>query len=102
MKVKLKPQAVKDMTFMAVETETCALRAWADGRVIFLELTDGRIIGFPADRFRILRAASNDELKKITLELNGYALHWEGLDEDITVKGIVAGHFQLPLPEKAA
>ncbi|BCU07834.1 DUF2442 domain-containing protein [Allochromatium tepidum] len=102
MKVELKPQAVKDMTSMSVEIETCALRAWADGRVIFIELTDGRIIGFPADRFRILRAASNDELKKITLVLNGYALHWEKLDEDITVKGIVAGHCQLPLPEKAA
>ena len=73
---------------MVVETETCALRAWADGRVIFLELTDGRIIGFPADRFRISRAVSNDELKKITLELNGYALRWEEIDEDITVKGI--------------
>lgn len=90
------------MTSMVVETETCALRAWAEGRVIFLELTDGRIIGFPADRFRILRAASNDELKKVTLELNGYALRWEELDEDITVKGVVAGHFQLPLPENSA
>ncbi|WP_222932318.1 hypothetical protein [Allochromatium humboldtianum] len=59
---------------MAIETETCALRAWVGGRVIFLELTDERIIGFPTGRFRIFRAASNDELKKITLELNGYAL----------------------------
>jgi hypothetical protein len=90
------------MTSVAVETETCALRAWTEGRVIFLELADGRIIGFPADRFRILRAASNDELKKVTLELNGYALRWEELDEDVTVNGVVAGHFQLPLPEKAA
>jgi hypothetical protein len=62
----------------------------------------GRILGFPADRFRILRAASNDALKKVSLELNGYALRWEELDEDIMVKGVVAGHFQLPLPEKAA
>jgi hypothetical protein len=28
--------------------------------------------------------------------LNGYALRWESLDEDIIVPGIVAGDFQLP------
>jgi hypothetical protein len=33
------------------------------------------------------------------LQLNGYALRWENLDEDITGKGIIAGNFQLPLPE---
>jgi hypothetical protein len=36
------------------------------------------------------------KLKEITLRLNGYALRWESLDEDITVPGIVAGNFQLP------
>jgi Protein of unknown function (DUF2442) len=87
---------------MAVEIESCAVRAWAEGRVIFLELTDGRIIGFPADRFKILRQASDDALKQVHLEVNGYALRWEQLDEDITVSGVVAGHFQLPLPEEAA
>ena len=73
------------------------MRAWADGRMIFLELSDGRIIGFPADRFRRLREATEDQLKKVTVELNGYALRWEELDEDITVPGVVAGRFQLPL-----
>ena len=87
---------------MAVEIESCAVRAWAEGRIIFLELTDGRIIGFPADRFKILRKASDDAFKQVHLELNGYALRWEQLDEDITVSGVVAGHFQLPLPEQAA
>ena len=33
----------------------------------------------------------------VSLEVNGYALRWEGLDEDITVPGIVAGRFELPL-----
>jgi hypothetical protein len=59
-------------------------------------LHDGRIIGFPADRFRILAAARDDQLAKVTLEVNGYALRWEELDEDITVPGILAGRFQLP------
>lgn len=75
--------------------EPAAIRAWAEGRRIFIELTDGRIISFPADRFRLLKAASEDQLKKVELRLNGYALRWEELDEDITVPGIVAGNFEL-------
>lgn len=83
----------------ATVAEPAAIRAWAEGRIIYVELTDGRIIGFPADRFRILSAASDEQLKEVSLRLDGYALRWETLDEDITVPGIVAGHFQLPLKE---
>jgi hypothetical protein len=83
--------AEKDLT-----VEPAALRVWAEKRMIFIELTDGRIIGFPADRFRILKNATEKQLKEVTVRLNGYALRWESLDEDITVPGIVAGNFQLP------
>ncbi len=83
-------------------TEPNAIRAWAEDRMIFVELTDGRIIGFPADRFKLLKKATKDQLKEVTLRLNGYALRWESLDEDITVPGIVAGNFQLPLDIPAA
>jgi hypothetical protein len=76
--------------------EPVALRTWAEARTIYIELTDGRIIGFPADRFSILKRATNEELRKVTLRLNGYALRWDDLDEDITVPGIVAGRFELP------
>ncbi|MDI9431388.1 MAG: DUF2442 domain-containing protein [Planctomycetota bacterium] len=76
--------------------EPAALRAWVEGRTIYVELHDGRIVGFPADRFRILAAATEEQLARVQVELNGYALRWEELDEDITVPGIVAGHFQLP------
>lgn len=78
------------------EVEPAAIEAWAEGRMIFARLTDGRVIGFPADRFRILGKASDEQLKHVTVELNGYALRWDDLDEDITVPGIVAGRFQLP------
>jgi hypothetical protein len=78
-------------------TEPAAVRAWTEGRTVYIELTDGRIVGFPADRFRLLKAASEAELKEVSLRLDGFALRWESLDEDITVPGIVAGNFQLPL-----
>lgn len=76
--------------------EAAALRAWTQGRMIYVELHDGRIVGFPADRFRILAAATEEQLARVQVEVNGYALRWAELDEDITVPGIVAGHFQLP------
>lgn len=76
--------------------EPAAIRAWAEERMIYLELSDGRIIGFPGDRFRILKQATNEQLAAVKVEVNGYALRWEELDEDITVPGIITGHFQLP------
>jgi hypothetical protein len=88
------------MNSIALEKETVevvAIRAWAEKRTIYMELTDGRIIGFPADRFKILSKATEKQLKEVSLRLNGFALRWESLDEDITVPGIVAGNFQLPL-----
>ncbi len=80
----------------SISAEPAAIRAWAEGRTIFVELHDGRIIGFPADRFRILSSATEKQLAKVQIEVNGYALRWEELDEDITVPGILAGRFQLP------
>lgn len=85
----------------STEVEPSAMRVWVEARTVFLELVDGRIFGFPADRFKILSNASDEALQEVRLELNGYALRWETLDEDISVPGIVAGHFQLPNPNSA-
>jgi hypothetical protein len=82
--------------------EPAAIRSWAEKRTIFVELTDGRIIGFPADRFKILANATDEQLQEVTIRLDGYALRWETIDEDITVPGIVAGNFQLPYLKKAS
>ena len=81
----------------AIDVEPAAMRVWVEGRTVFVELIDGRIVGFPADRFKILKAATDAELQDVRLELNGHALRWDALDEDITVPGVVAGRFQLPL-----
>ena len=86
----------------AKSVEPAAIKVWVEARTIFLELTDGRIIGFPADRFRILKNATDEQLKEVTLRLDGYALRWELVDEDITVPGVVAGNFQLPWREESS
>jgi hypothetical protein len=89
------------MNFSNIELEHCATRVWVSGRIIFIELTDGRQIGFPSGRFKLLRDANERQLEQVTLRANGTALRWEELDEDISVSGIVQGCFQLPLPMAA-
>ena len=82
--------------------EPAAVRAWVEKRMVYVELTDGRVVGFPAERFRKLGRATDEQLQELTLRLNGYALRWESIDEDISVPGILAGHFQLPIYSLAA
>jgi hypothetical protein len=74
-------------------TEAKAVRAWVENRKIWIELQDGRVIGFPADKYRRLRAADEELLAKIRIEARGKALRWEELDEDLTVDGILAGRW---------
>lgn len=77
--------------------EPVGFDVWVKNRIVYIQLTDGRIIGFPASRFKLLKNASDTQLEKVELRLNGYALRWEELDEDITVKGVLLGNFQLKL-----
>lgn len=86
------------MNTSPAELDYRAVRAWVTDRMVFVELTDGRQIGFPADRFRRLHDASDEQLADLSLRASGAALRWENIDEDITVRGIVEGRFQLPLP----
>ena len=75
-----------------------AVRAWTAGPMVFVELTDGRQVGFLADRFRRRHETSDEQLDAVTLRVCGATLRWEEIDEDVTVHGIVEGRFQLPLP----
>jgi uncharacterized protein YrrD len=54
--------------------EPVAIKAWCIGRGVYSELTDGRTISFPADRFTLLSKATDEQLKEVTVRLNGFAL----------------------------
>ena len=89
------------MIFNPNEFEFVATRVWVAKRTVFMELTDGRQIGFPAARFHRLAGATDEQLAEVTLRMKGSALRWEALDEDITVTGAALGRFQAPLPMAA-
>jgi hypothetical protein len=41
-----------------IDTEPAAIRAWAQGRTIYVELHNAEIVAFPADRFPMLSKAT--------------------------------------------
>jgi len=45
-----------------------------------------------------LAVATDEQLTEVRLRLNGSAMRWDSLDEDITVTGAALGRFQAPLP----
>lgn len=59
-----------------------------DSLKVFLE--DGREIAVPIEWFPKLRDASSKEKKDWRLIGNGVGIHWESLDEDISVKGLLS------------
>jgi Protein of unknown function (DUF2442) len=60
-----------------------------DDATMWVSLSDGRILGVPLAWFpRLLPASPADLLK---YELSSTGIHWEDLDEDISVAGLLAG-----------
>jgi len=60
-----------------------------DNDSMWVELSDGRTIGVPLVWFPRLLNAKTEELENFSLSPNG--IHWESLDEDISISGLLAG-----------
>lgn len=60
-----------------------------DENTMWVELDDGRTLGVPLAWFPRLLGATPAELAQYTLSARG--LHWEALDEDIAIAGLLAG-----------
>lgn len=72
-----------------------------DEHTMWVELSDGRTLGVPLAWFPRLLAASPAERERV--ELSRLGLHWEDLDEDISVAGLLAGQgYMTRRPEQAA
>ncbi|MGY8705274.1 DUF2442 domain-containing protein [Bradyrhizobium sp. 18BD] len=60
-----------------------------DEHTMWVELSDGRTLGIPLAWFLRLLHATPDERSQV--ELSRVGLHWEALDEDISIAGLIAG-----------
>jgi hypothetical protein len=56
-----------------------------------MELSDGRTIAVPLDWFPRLSFGSQDQRQRCRIIGSGQGIHWEDLDEDISVEGLLAG-----------
>jgi Protein of unknown function (DUF2442) len=58
---------------------------------MWVELTDGRQLGVPLAYFPRLLNAAQAQRDDYVISGGGTGLHWEELDEDISVKGLLLG-----------
>ncbi len=76
-------------------TEPRARAARYDGRLgrIVVELTNGCTFAFPPRLAQGLEAATGEQLAQVEILGAGYGLHWEALDADLSIPGLLAGLF---------
>ena len=94
-----------DLAFLIAEAEERGHRVLAEepramsarfdpttGRVD-VELTNGCSFAFPARHVQGLESASDADLGEVEVLGRGFGLHWERLDVDVSVPGLLAGLF---------
>lgn len=64
-----------------------------DESTLWVELDDGRTVGVPLAWFPRLLNATPDQLAKVEISPRG--IHWDELDEDISIDGLLAGQGDL-------
>lgn len=78
------------------QTHECrAAKATYDrhSRHVVIELTSVCVFSFPASLVEALRAVDDDQVADVEILGHGYGLHWEALDLDLSLAGLMAGRF---------
>lgn len=75
-----------------------AIRVRFDDDSMWIELSDGRTIGVPLAWFPRLLHSTTEQREQVRISSRG--LHWEALDEDVSVAGLLAGLGDQSAPDK--
>ncbi len=77
------------------ETQPHASAARYDAKVdrVIVDLTNGATFAFPPALVEGLHAATPAQIAEVEISAAGFGLHWETLDLDYTVPGLVGGVF---------
>ena len=70
-------------------TSVSATQVRLDEDSIWVELSDGRTLGVPLAWFPRLLHASSEQRANVRITKRG--LHWDALDEDVSIAGLLAG-----------
>lgn len=68
-----------------------AIKLRFDEDSMWVELTDGRQLGVPLAYFPRLLNATHEQREKYVISGGGIGLHWDDLDEDISVENLLLG-----------
>ena len=80
------------MTILAIELEIPnAVDVSVSEDTLSVELNDGRTISVPIEWYPRLVHGAPEERNKWRFIGRGQGIHWEELDEDISVEGLIAG-----------
>src|SRR4030067_1524434 len=80
------------MNISAIEIEIPrAENVRVTGNTLTVDLSDGRTISAPLEWFPRLVNATQEERNNWRLIGRGHGIHWEDIDEDISVEGLLAG-----------
>ena len=60
-----------------------------DNDSMWVDLSDGRTVGVPLVWFPRLMKATSAQRNEYSISQSG--LHWEAIDEDISIEGLLAG-----------
>jgi hypothetical protein len=90
-------RAAKKLSEHLDKTEPRAVRAEYDAErgVVMVQLRSGCWFGFPPEMEPMLRGATPEQLAEVEVVF-GYGLHWEELDADITVPGLIFDYLDAP------
>ena len=69
-----------------------ATKVWFDDDNMWVALDDGRVMSVPKVWFPRLDNATDEELNDYEMSGNGLGLHWDKLDEDISVPNLLLGY----------
>jgi hypothetical protein len=75
------------------EPRAAAARYDAPSGRIVVDLTNGCVFAFPARVLQGLAQAPDADLATVEVTAAGYGLHWEPLDADVSVPGLLMGLF---------
>jgi hypothetical protein len=78
------------MSTLAPKTqEALTSEVWFDSDRMHLRLWDGRELSVPLEWFPKLRDATSEQRNQWRLIGRGVGIHWDALDEDISVAGLL-------------
>jgi len=80
--------------------EANATKIWFDKENMWVALTDGRQLSIPLLYFPRLLNATPEQRNNYELSGGGTGIHWEDIDEDISVPGLILGNKDLTYYKK--